>query len=87
MKIEAKEYKVQMDLDELWDLAFSVKHSLTYTLETHWIHHQNVWKQREEKKLRLLETMFNALGRLDVYKQIYQDADDIFKKFNDTHGS
>ena len=87
MNIEAKGYTVQMDLDELWDLAFSVKHSLEYTLKTHWINHQNSWEKNEEKKLFLLKTMFNALGRLDVYEQIFKDAEDIFKKFNDKRGS
>ena len=87
MNIEAKGYTVQMDLDELWDLAFSVKHSLEHTLRTHWINHQDSWEKNEEKKLRLLKTMFNALGRSDVYEQIFKYAEDIFKKFNDKHGS
>ena len=87
MNIQAKGYTIQMDLDELWDLAFSVKHSLEYTLKTHWINHQNVWEKNEAKKLKLLKTMFNALGRLDVYEQIFKEAEDIFKKFNDKRGS
>jgi alpha-amylase/alpha-mannosidase (GH57 family) len=83
MNIEAKGYTIQMDLDELWDLAFSVKSSLEFTLKNHWVNHQNVWEKNEEKKLALLKTMFNALGRQDVYDNIFQEAQDIFKKFND----
>jgi hypothetical protein len=82
MNIEAKGYTIQMDLDELWDLAFSVKSSLHFTLKNHWVNHQNVWEKNEENKLALLKTMFNALGRQDVYDNIFQDAQDIFKKFN-----
>ena len=63
-----------MDLDELWELAFSVKSSLKFTLETHWVNHQNVWEKNEEKKLRLLKTMFNALGRQDIYEDIFNDV-------------
>lgn len=87
MTIEAKGYTVEMDLDELWYLAFSVKHSLEYSLKTHWINHQSSWKKNEEKKLKLLKAMFNALGKLEVYEQIFKDAEDIFKKFNDKRGS
>jgi alpha-amylase/alpha-mannosidase (GH57 family) len=82
MNIEAKGYTIQMDLNELWDLAFSVKSSLDFTLKDHWVNHQNVWEKNEEKKLALLKTMFNALGRQDVYDNIFQEAQDIFKKFN-----
>tara|TARA_R110000772_G_scaffold37589_4_gene89220 strand:- start:165 stop:431 length:267 start_codon:yes stop_codon:yes gene_type:complete len=82
MNIEAKGYTIQMDLEELWTLAFSVKNALKTTLETHWINHQKVWEKNEEKKLKLLKTMFNALGRQDVYDDIFKDAEDIFKTFN-----
>jgi alpha-amylase/alpha-mannosidase (GH57 family) len=82
MNIEAKGYTIQMDLNELLDLAFSVKSSLDFTLKDHWVNHQNVWEKNEEKKLALLKTMFNALGRQDVYDNIFQEAQDIFKKFN-----
>ena len=83
MNIEAKGYTIHLDLDELWDLAFSVNQSLKYSLQTHWVNHQTDWERMEAKKLELLKAMFNALGRLDVYEQIFEEAELIFKDFNE----
>jgi len=83
MDIQAKGYTIQMDSDELFNLALSVKHSLKNSLENHWVNHQNAWEKNEESKLRLLKTMFRALGRLDVYDDIFKEAEETFKKFND----
>ena len=82
MFIEAKEYTIKMDADELWDLAYSVRDSLIYAIKNHWINHQNVWQKNEAKKLKLLKTMFCALGQLEAYERIFIEANEIFIKFN-----
>lgn len=82
MRIEAKGYNLEITVDELWLLAFSVKNSLENSIKNHWVNNQDVWKKNEKEKLMLLETMFTALGRLDVYNGIFKEAEIIFEKFN-----
>jgi hypothetical protein len=82
MNIEAKGYKLDFTLDELWQTAFDVKRALEATLKDHWINHQDAWKKHEESRLLRLNTMFSALGRLDVYEDIFKEADNVFKEYN-----
>lgn len=84
MKIEAKEFELEMTYEELWSTAFEVLRSLEGSLERHWINHQTRWKDEEQGRLNRLRSMFYALGRPDLYEQIFSKADNIFNKFNNT---
>lgn len=85
MKIDAKEYIIKLNTDELLHLAESVQSSIVYNLKTCWTLQQNEWQIHEQKKLKLLKTMYSALGRINEYEQIFKEAEGIFKKFNDKH--
>lgn len=83
MNIEAQDFNIKMNYGELWSLAFDVQSAIKYTLETHWVNHQDVWKHNESERLNKLKSMFLALGRPDLVDNIYTHADETFKKFND----
>tara|TARA_R110000796_G_scaffold119747_1_gene233877 strand:- start:50 stop:310 length:261 start_codon:yes stop_codon:yes gene_type:complete len=83
MNIEAKDYNIEMSYNELWTLAFSVRGSLKYSIETHWVNHQDSWEEGEREKLNVIEMMFNALGRHDLYDDIFPDAITVFKEFKE----
>ncbi len=87
MNIEAKEFTLDMSWSELWTTAFSVRSSLEETFKRHWINHQNAWKEHEKDKLLLLKTFFYALGRPDLYEDIFPMAEKIFAEFNEKRGS
>lgn len=87
MNIEAKDFEMKMTYGELWSTAFDVQKALEHTLETHWISHQASWKENERDRLSRLRSMFYALGRPDLHEQIFSNADDIFKKFNEKRGT
>ena len=83
MDIEAKEYEIKMTHGELWTIAFYVKSSLIDSLKTHWVSHQNSWKQNELPRIEMLRNMFYALGRPDIFDEIEPAAKEIFKTYND----
>ncbi len=83
MNIEAKDFEIKMTYGELWSLAFDVRLALEYTLKTHWVNHQESWKQNEAERLNRCESMFLALGRPDLHKDILSKAETIFKDFNE----
>jgi len=82
MNIEAKDYELKMTQSELWSTAFDVLQILNHTIKTHWINHQNSWKENEKPRLERIRQMFYALGRPDIYENIFNDAEKIFKEFN-----
>jgi len=82
MDIQSNNFEIKLSHDELWDLAFYVKDSLEYTIKTHWINHQDVWKKNEQKRLDVIKMMFASLGRHDVYESIFQEVDEIFIMHN-----
>ena len=83
MNIEAKKFELEMTFGELWSTAFDVQSALENTLKTHWVNHQQSWRKNEEERLCRMRNMFFALGRPDLYEQIFTKADEIFKSFND----
>lgn len=82
MNIEAKDFEIKMSYGDLWSTAFDVQKALEDTLKTHWINHQDVWKQKEECRLNRLRIMFYALGRPELHECIYEKAQSIFNDFN-----
>jgi hypothetical protein len=87
MDIKANDYQITVTHDELWDLAFNVRRALFDTFKTHWINHQNSWKQNEKQRLHLLQRMFFALGRPDLFEEIETEAEKTFAEFNKKRGS
>jgi hypothetical protein len=87
MNIEAKDFVLKMTYGELWTLAFDVRRALTTILETHWVNHQQRWKENESERLRVIRDMFYALGRPDFYDEIFNEAEKIFEKFNSKRAS
>ncbi|MFN7611602.1 MAG: hypothetical protein ACK5QX_11825 [bacterium] len=82
MNIEAQNFKMEITYGELWSVAFDLKRNLENSLKTHWVNHQQNWKKHEEANLRVIKTMFYALGRPEIYEQIDAFADNVFKEFN-----
>lgn len=82
MNIESEKFKVEMTHSEMWDTAFDIKNALKYTLESHWVNHQKIWKETEKERLYRLRIFFSHLGRKELYEEIYDIADKIFEKFN-----
>lgn len=82
MKIEAKNFHLQLTYGELWTLAWDVQYSLEYSLKTHWVNHQDEWKENERLKLSTHKDMFTALGRPELHEQIFTKALEIFQEFN-----
>jgi len=83
MEIKAQQFTIELTHDELWSMAWDVKHALLETLKTHWVNHQLVWKEHEKNRLNRIEKMFTHLGRYHEYKDIYINAQEIFSKFNE----
>lgn len=86
MHIEAQKFNIEMSHEELWNTAFDVKRSIEYTLETHWVNHQANWEHNEKERLNRCKTMFRAIGRPDLYEEVFSNAKKIFKAFNDKCG-
>jgi hypothetical protein len=82
MNIEAKDFEMKMTYGELWATAFDVQYALEHTIKTHWINHQQNWKQNEADRLSRLRNMFYALGRPELHESIFAKAESIFKDFN-----
>jgi hypothetical protein len=82
MNIDAIDFELKMSQGELWSLAFWVKHSLEFTLKDHWVRYQDVWKEREKQRLAVINRMFLSLGRPDLYNDIFETADNVFKTYN-----
>lgn len=82
MDIEAKEFTIKMTHCELWGTAWDVRYSLCENLKSHWINHQDAWERNEQDRLYRLKTMFNHLGRLDLYEDVFNIAETIFSEFN-----
>jgi len=83
MDISAEKFTIVMTNQELWDTAWDVKRAFQNTIETHWINHQNQWKESESPRLRRIQSMFTALGRPDIYEECLSYAEGVFKKFNE----
>lgn len=85
MNIEAQNFKIEMTLNELWNTAFDIRWMLENILKTHWVNHQATWKQNETERLRRCEQMFLAVGRPDLYNEIFVKATEIFDAWNKTN--
>ena len=83
MTIEAKEFKIEMTHNELWNTAFDVKRSIETALKTHWVNHQSNWENGEKESLERCKKMFVALGRTDLFDEIFSKAKKIFEEFNE----
>lgn len=82
MDIKAKKFEMKISYSELWATTFDVQNALEHALKTHWINHQEQWKENEKERLSRLRYMFYALGRPDLYEQIFLKSDEIFQKIN-----
>ena len=82
MTIHPENFKIEMTHDEVWDLMFDIRRALESTLKTHWVNHQNVWKENEKKRLDRLNKFCLSLGRPDIYEEVFKIADDTFSEFN-----
>jgi alpha-amylase/alpha-mannosidase (GH57 family) len=82
MEIKAEKILLEMTYGEFWTLVWSVKVSLENDIKTHWIRHQQNWKENEKEKLTFLKKSYSILGRIDVYDQILSLAEAEFKEFN-----
>ncbi len=82
MNIEAEKFKLEMSYGDLWSTAFDVRRSLEHDLKTHWVNHQDNWKHNESGRLDRIQCMFLALGRPDLYQEIFVIAKDVFSDFN-----
>jgi hypothetical protein len=85
MDIQAEKFNIVMTYDELWSVAFDTKRAIEYSLETHWVNHQNAWKTNEDVRLARLRTFFSALGRLDLYEDVLSFATKTFEAWNKKH--
>lgn len=82
MELRAEKYQLQLDYNELWDIAFDTLHSLQNTIDNHWINHQQVWEQHEERRLCRLKKFFMCLGRIELYDEVFDYATKSFDKHN-----
>ena len=82
MNIEAKDFEMRLNYAELWTLTYDVQTALKYSITTHWVNHQESWKQNEKERLFKLQSMYNALGRPDMYENAMIEFEEIIKKFN-----
>lgn len=83
MNIEAKEFELKMTYGELWTIAFNMQSALIHTLETHWINHQQTWLQNESERLKIIKSMFVALGRPELHEIVFEKAKIIFENWNE----
>jgi len=84
MTVNPENFKIEMTYDEVWDIYFDIYHALNFTLKTHWISYQKAWMENEKKRLSRLKTFATALGRPEMYDNIFTEAEEIFKKYNQT---
>ena len=82
MEIEAKGFKIDMTSQEAYNTALDIRRSLEKSLKTHWVNHQSSWLSNEKETLYRLRMFFNALGRPDLYEEIYNIAEKIFEEYN-----
>ncbi len=82
MNIQAEKFKLEMTYDEVWNTAFDIRRAIEASLKDHWVNHQGAWKINEKEKLYRLEKLFLAVGRPDLYEEIFKAANVIFDKFN-----
>lgn len=83
MNIDAECFTIKMTHGDLWSTAFDVRYAIIDTIKTHWIKHQDRWKENEAERLNRCRAMFFALGRPDLYEEIFIQADQIFKVHNE----
>ena len=83
MDIEAENFKLVMSQSDLWATAFDVKQALESTVERHWVNHQDVWEQNEKERLNRIKVFFYALGRPDLYDDVFVRVKELFKKYNE----
>ena len=84
MEIKSEKFIIEMTHDELWNTAFDIRRSIEYALQTHWINHQDVWEKNEKERLFRCKRMVVALGRVELYDEIFGKAKEIFTEFNKT---
>lgn len=82
MNIEAEKFNIQMTQSELWNTACDVRRSIQDAVSTHWVNHQQHWKEGESERLYRCRSMFTALGRIDMYEDILREAEIVFAEFN-----
>lgn len=82
MDIKAKSFDINLSYDELWTIAFAIRRSIYNSLETHWINHQNSWKEHEHHKLYIVRNMFMNLGHIEFYEEIENHARCVFDAFD-----
>ena len=87
MNIIAQKFEIEMTFDELWNTAFDIRHTILTRLKEHWVHHQSDWERNEKERLNRCKTMFFALGRPDLYDDIFIKDKDIFTDFNEKVGN
>jgi len=87
MNIIARKFEIEITFDELWNTAFDIRQAIYTRLKEHWVHHQSDWEHNEKERLNRCKTMFFALGRPDLYDDIFIKAKDIFTNFNKKVGN
>lgn len=83
MNIQPKGYTLELSYDEMWNLAWSVRRDIEQDIKSHYIHHQDAFERNEQTKLNTLRELFNYLGRVDLYEDIFKVKEGAFKNFND----
>jgi hypothetical protein len=82
MEIKAEKFILELSHEEMWDTAFDVKRAIMYSIDTHWINHQDVWREHEKKRLSRCKKIFVSLGREDMFNDIFIHAESVFKARN-----
>ena len=73
-----------MTYQEFWNTAWDVRKAILATVENHWKYHQHNWETNEDERLYRCNKMFTALGRPDIYEEIFLEVNRIFEKHNKT---
>ena len=82
MNIEAENFKLVMSQSDLWSTAFDIKQALESTVKSHWVMHQDVWEQNEKERLNRIKVFFYALGRPDLYDDVFINVKKLFNEHN-----
>lgn len=85
MQIQGKEFYLTMSHEELWSIAWDVKNAFMSTIKDHWVNHQDSWRNNEKARLKRIESLFNALGRPDLFINIETEVKQVFEDFNKNH--
>lgn len=74
-------FTLSMTWHELANTAFDVLNALQATIETHWAPDPEFWQHHEKERLNRLKVMFYALGKPEIYDNIFVDADNVFNNY------